>query len=143
MGADVADNAGGRLWSLDSRRSGYHRIQYVIVVENGTKWPNSGALGEYNFNSADAIVDHAVSVRAQVGGHALIWGRGRGQTYPEEVAVQVEQSDTPEDTLKQLMDEHIRTVTNHFKGRVDVWDVVNEHLSSCINASRPISRHEG
>ena len=83
-----------------------------------------------------AIVDHAVSVRAQVGGHALIWGRGRGQTYPEEVAVQVEQSDTPEDTLKQLMDEHIRTVTNHFKGRVDVWDVVNEHLSSRINASR-------
>lgn len=137
IGAAVPDNVAGREWSLDVQEK-YVPSQYnMIVVENGMKWnsliEDPDVLGIYNYTNADAIVDHAVSVGASVRGHTLIWGRGRGKTYPEVVAVQVEQSDDPEGTLKSIMEDHIRSVTTHFKGRVDVWDIVNEHLSSRID----------
>ena len=137
MGAAVPDNAKGRSWSLETQKEHVPSHYNVIVVENGMKHSNlledESILGIYNFTNADAIIDHARLVGADVRGHVLIWGRGRGTTYPEALAVQVEQSETPQETLKVLMDEHIHTVANHFRGRVDVWDVVNEHLSSMID----------
>lgn len=96
MGAAVPDNAKGRSWSLETQKEHVPSHYNVIVVENGMKHSNlledESILGIYNFTNADAIIDHARLVGADVRGHVLIWGRGRGTTYPEALAVQVEQS---------------------------------------------------
>jgi len=137
IGAAVPDNAGGREWSLDMQKKYVPSVYNMIVVENGMKWNNllldPDLLGLYNYTNADVIVDHAVSVGAQVRGHVLIWGRGRGTTFPEALALEVEAAEDPKAKLDELMQEHIKAVTAHFDGRVDVWDVVNEHLTSRIN----------
>ncbi len=78
--------------------------------------------GEYEFARADAIVDWARGAQKKVHGHVLVWCAdewnpswvtGRSWTREELLAV---------------MEDHIRTVMDHFEGRVDTWDVVNEAL---------------
>ena len=78
--------------------------------------------GQFEFGQADAIVDWARSRGKQIHGHVLVWCAdewnpswvtGRSWTREELLAV---------------MEEHIRTVVDHFEGRVATWDVVNEAL---------------
>ena len=105
-----------------------------VVAENSMKWnkllADGETLGLYNFTEADALVDYARGVKAELRGHVLIWGRFRGTTYPEAVALAVEQSNDQRETLIGIMTEHIDTVSEHFRGDVRTWDVVNEHLSA-------------
>lgn len=94
-----------------------------VVAENCMKCevihPKEGV---YDFTLADQFVDKARAAGLKVLGHCLIWHSqcapwfhydGQGHLVSPEV-------------LKQRMREHIYTVVNHFKGRVQAWDVVNE-----------------
>lgn len=74
--------------------------------------------GNFTFATADQMVDFAVANGMQVRGHALVWHR---QT-PAWVF-----SGSREQVLAR-MKSHIQTVMTHFKGRVQVWDVVNEAI---------------
>jgi len=104
-------------WDVITRHFNY------VVAENCMKCevmhPEEGV---YDFTLADKFVDKAKAAGMKVLGHCLIWHSqcapwfhydGNGKLVSPEV-------------LKKRMREHIYTIVNHFKGRVDAWDVCNE-----------------
>ena len=118
--------------------------------ENDLKWesihPREGADG-YNFGPADAYVDFGLKNHMFIVGHTLVWhgqtpnwvfagttpppppppangpggrsGRGFGYNGPRA---------TREELLQRMRD-HIHTVVGRYKGKVKVWDVVNEAVA--------------
>ena len=118
--------------------------------ENDLKWesihPREGADG-YNFGPADAYVDFGLKNHMFIVGHTLVWhgqtpnwvfagttppppappangpggrsGRGFGYNGPRA---------TREELLQRMRD-HIHTVVGWYKGKVKVWDVVNEAVA--------------
>ncbi len=94
-----------------------------VVAENCMKCevihPKEGV---YDFTLADQFVNKARAAGLKVLGHCLIW---HSQCAPWFHYDEQGNLVSPE-VLKQRMREHIYTVVNHFKGRVQAWDVVNE-----------------
>ncbi len=94
-----------------------------VVAENCMKCevvhPKEGV---YDFTLADQFVDKAKAAGLKVLGHCLIWHSqcAKWFHYDDEGKLV-----SPE-VLKKRMREHILTVMNHFRGRADAWDVVNE-----------------
>jgi endo-1,4-beta-xylanase len=118
-----------------------------ISPENDLKWalihPQEGADG-YNFGPADAYVNFGLSNHMYIVGHTLVWhgqtpswvfkgtnpppegtnapsggGFGRGYAGPR----------ASREELLQRMRDHIHTVVGRYKGKVKVWDVVNEAIA--------------
>jgi len=103
-----------------------------ITPENATKWRQmlvKGRIGEYDFSEADAIVNHAVENGVRVRGHTLVWGKFSGRTYPKALDQRIAEAEDPKAELLGVMRHHITTVMNHFRGRIQVWDCVNEPMS--------------
>lgn len=94
-----------------------------VVAENCMKCevihPKEGV---YDFTLADQFVNKARAAGLKVLGHCLIW---HSQCAPWFHYDEQGNLVSPE-VLKQRMREHIYTVVNHFKSRVQAWDVVNE-----------------
>lgn len=76
----------------------------------------------YDFTLADQFVDKAKAAGLKVLGHNLIWHSQCARWFHFDNEGKLV---SPE-VLKARMKEHITTIVNHFKGRVDAWDVVNE-----------------
>lgn len=128
-----------------------------ISPENDLKWaliqPQAGADG-YDFGPADAYVNFGLANHMYIVGHTLIWhsqtpdwvfagtnpppalnpgGAGTNSTvrgwfgrfgrggYAGQRASREE--------LLQRMHDHIQTVVGRYKGKVKVWDVVNEAVA--------------
>lgn len=72
----------------------------------------------FEFAPADALVDFAWQHDMKVRGHTLVW---HGQ-LPE----WLEQGVWSEDGWRRHLESHIRAVVGRYRGRVAVWDVVNE-----------------
>lgn len=125
-----------------------------ISPENDLKWqviqPREGADG-YDFGPADAYVNFGLSNHMYIVGHTLVWhaqtpnwvfagtnlplaatstnageapagrpfGRGFGYSGPR----------ASREELLQRMRAHIQTVVGRYKGKVKVWDVVNEAVA--------------
>jgi endo-1,4-beta-xylanase len=118
--------------------------------------PREGADG-YDFGPADAYVDFGVKNNMYIVGHTLVWHNQTPNwvfagTNPPPGAVN-SQSETnaagtnaparrrfgggfggyngpraSRDELLQRMHDHIQTVVGRYKGKVKVWDVVNEAI---------------
>jgi endo-1,4-beta-xylanase len=122
-----------------------------ISPENDLKWqliqPREGANG-YEFGPADAYVNFGLSNHMYIVGHTLVWHsqtpnwvfagtnpppsamsgdglasqpsrRGFGYAGPR----------ASREELLQRMHDHITTVVGRYKGKVKVWDVVNEAVA--------------
>src|SRR5690606_29835190 len=72
----------------------------------------------FSYGTADQMVNFATENGMQVRGHALVWHR---QT-PDWVF-----SGTSAQVLARMKN-HIQNVVQHFKGKVGIWDVVNEAI---------------
>jgi len=106
----------------------------AVVIEHHLKWaplcvaepgplPNevpSQRLGRYDFHHVDAMVDWAIQHKMKVKGHVLCWHVTSPQTILEGMS-----SKQVEEELKR----HIFTTMGHFRGRIKIWDVVNEALA--------------
>jgi len=104
-----------------------------VVVEHHLKWaplctetsnpaPGEKAadrLGRYDFHHADSIVDWALKNDMKVKGHVLLWH----VTSPK-LLEDLEPADVREQVRR-----HIFTVMGHYRGRIHLWDVVNEALA--------------
>lgn len=77
-------------------------------------------IKDYNWESADAIVDYALTINAQVHGHALIWDK----SVPNWL-IDFEGSNQE---FEELVDQYIVEVMTRYKGRVASWDVVTEAI---------------
>ncbi len=122
-----------------------------IVAENDMKWqlvhPRAGADG-YDFGPADALVEFAAQNNMELAGHTLVWhsqtpnwvfegthlpaegaesgpgpGRGNGRGF------NLNGPRASREELLERMRDHIHTVVGRYKGKVKVWDVVNEAIS--------------
>lgn len=75
--------------------------------------------GEYNFDAADRVVDWALENGMSVRGHALVWHEATPAYFLE----------GSRNDIRERLEEHVTTVVSHFRGRIGVWDVVNEVTS--------------
>lgn len=91
-----------------------------VTAEYEMKWNViEPASGSWNFATGDAIVGYAASQGMRVKGHTLIW-HGATPSWVSALA--------PGD-LRIAFETYIRTVVEHYRGRVDAWDVVNEAVA--------------
>jgi len=118
--------------------------------------PQAGTEG-YDFGPADAYVDFGVRNHMFIVGHTLVWhgqtprwvfqgtnvssaagtnefagrrpGRGFGRAPGGFGGFNLNGPHASRDELLQRMHDHISTVVGRYKGKIKVWDVVNEALA--------------
>jgi endo-1,4-beta-xylanase len=92
----------------------------IIVCENTMKWAGlRPAPGVFDFSKADAYVDFAEKNKLLIRGHNLCWH----QSVPGWVTQTISHSNA-----EQLLTEHVEKVVQHYSGRMQSWDVVNEAI---------------
>jgi endo-1,4-beta-xylanase len=105
----------------------------AIVIEHHLKWAPlcqalpgpinantpSLRLGRYDFAHCDAMVDWAIAKGMKVKGHVLCWH----VTTPDFV------EEMSSERIREELKRHIYTTMAHFRGRIKMWDVVNESLA--------------
>jgi len=121
-----------------------------ISPDNDLKWekihPRNGADG-YNFGPADAYVDFGENNGLLLVGHTLVWHNQTPDwvfagTNPPPQSAHSTNRVTPgyfkpvyagprasREELLERMRDHIHKVVGRYKGKVKVWDVVNEALA--------------
>ena len=121
-----------------------------ISPENDLKWaliqPREGADG-YDFGPADAYVNFGLSNQMYIVGHTLVWhAQTPNWVFAGTNPPPVMENDSPggrrfgrsfgyngprasREELLQRMHDHIATVVGRYKGKVKVWDVVNEAVA--------------
>lgn len=91
-----------------------------ITAEYQMKWDAiETSRGIRNFSPGDAIVAYADGVGARVKGHAFIW-HGSVPNWVNSLSAS---------ELRAAVEDHIRAVGEHYRGRLLAWDVVNEAVA--------------
>lgn len=82
----------------------------------------------FDFSRTDAQIEFAESLGLPVHGHPLLWAENA--FIPDWVQAQ------PAARAEELLRTHIRTVAERYRGRIAVWDVVNEAANDTGSAHR-------
>lgn len=91
----------------------------ALTPENAMKWDMlRPSRDRFDFADADTLVDFAHANDMLIRGHTLIW-HGQLPAWLKTGTFTAEE-------LRDILREHILTVVGRYRGRVDVWDVVNE-----------------
>ena len=77
--------------------------------------------GKWNFGPADLIVNFAKENGMRVRGHAPVWHNQTPDWF-----FKAGDRPAPRELVYERMEQHIKTVAEHFGDDVYVWDVVNE-----------------
>jgi endo-1,4-beta-xylanase len=94
-----------------------------VTAENVMKWETiEPERGELDFGLADELMAFARENRQRVRGHTLLWHNQLPSWLTEGVA----SGEITPDELREILRQHITDVVSHFRGRIDLWDVVNE-----------------
>lgn len=105
-----------------------------FTFENSMKWnktlkdAESENIFDYDFAEVDKQIDFLLQHNMRIRGHALIWGKFGGMTFPRYVQKFVDKSNNPKKALEEIIYQRVTGTVNHFKGRVKQWDVVNESM---------------
>eukprot|EP00804_Cyclotella_cryptica_P007198 CCRYP_009728-RB/>CCRYP_009728-RB protein AED:0.30 eAED:0.30 QI:190/1/1/1/0.5/0.33/3/3035/476 len=106
-----------------------------VVIEHHLKWaplcysipgpihqsaPPTTRLGRYDFHHVDTMVDFALQHNMHIKGHVLVW-HVTSPPFLEEMSG---------DQVRECVRRHIHTTMGYFRGRIHMWDVVNESLAS-------------
>lgn len=100
----------------------YARIlaeQYsILVAEGAMKWKAlRPAPDKYSFEDGNTLVAFAEEHKIKVRGHNLVWHEAIPDWFAKTVT---------KENARQFLVDHITTVCNHYKGKIQSWDVVNE-----------------
>lgn len=91
----------------------------ILTPENAMKFDQvEPEQGVYTFTDADSIVAFAKAHGMQVRGHNLVWYRN--------IPAWLAQGHFSRSQLMTILHDHISTVVSHYRGQVNIWDVVNE-----------------
>jgi len=105
-----------------------------ISPENALKWdsvhPRPGTNG-YNFAAADAYVAFGEKHHMLIVGHTLAWHNQTPRWVFQDANGRPLQRTNAADRalLLQRLHDHIQTVVGRYRGRIQIWDVVNEALN--------------
>jgi len=98
----------------------------TVTAENVMKWETLEPVrGQYNWAPAEQFMDFAASNGQLVRGHVLVWHNQLPQWLTQGVA----NGSISDTELRGILEHHVRTVVDHFKGRIWQWDVVNEAVT--------------
>ena len=105
----------------DSRYAGVLGRHFnYLTAEFEMKWDAiERSRGSRDFRGGDTIVAFGQANGMQIKGHALIWHGSVPGWLPALPAVD----------FRAAFEGHIRSVAEHFRGRVVAWDVVNEAIA--------------
>jgi endo-1,4-beta-xylanase len=91
----------------------------LLEPEDAMKWEVLRPEAQsFDFSQADRIVDFAVQHGMKVRGHTLVWHRQNPKWLTQGKYTSGE--------LAQILEQHIKRVVGHYRGKVFAWDVVNE-----------------
>jgi endo-1,4-beta-xylanase len=94
----------------------------LCVAENAFKMESlRPGRHRFDFSQADKLAAFAQTNHLRLRGHTLVWH--------SQIPWWLTHGHWTRDEALQIMEEHITTVMQHFKGQVCAWDVVNEALS--------------
>ena len=95
----------------------------ILTPENSMKMAKvQPERGRFEWTQADRIVEFAEANSMEVHGHALLW------TSSTPAWAGALGGAEHRDEIRTVMREHIAAVVSRYRGRVAVWDVVNEAL---------------
>ncbi|MBR5655900.1 MAG: endo-1,4-beta-xylanase [Prevotella sp.] len=108
----------------------------MLVAENEMK-PEAfgGQNGNFNFYTADKLVNFANRKKMVMRGHCLVWNQQSPTWISSDGGKTNDKNLTRQEALK-IMKDHITNVMQHYKGKVREWDVVNE----CLDDNQAIVR---
>jgi endo-1,4-beta-xylanase len=91
----------------------------LIEPEDAMKWEIlHRAPDGFDFVQADTVARFASEHGMKVRGHTLVWHRQNPKWLTNGKYTSRQ--------LSQILEEHVKTVVGHFRGKVYAWDVVNE-----------------
>ena len=91
----------------------------LVVAENVMKFgPTRPARDRYEFTAADQLVDFAQSHNMKVRGHNFVWHQQMPRWLTSGTFSSAE--------VAGILQDQMRAMLSHFKGKVFAWDVVNE-----------------
>jgi len=101
----------------------------MLEPEDVMKWETiHPAPDKFDFAQGDRLVEFAVAHQMKVRGHTLTWHQQNPKWLTEEAR-------TP-DQLSRILEQHIKTVVGHYRGKVFAWDVVNEAFDEGKNTGK-------
>ena len=105
-----------------------------VTPENSLKpYAVQQVEGEFVFAQPDSFVNFAVTNGLQVVGHCLLWAKD-DRTPPW--FYQDGTNTATSELLLARLQRHIETVVGRYRGRIAMWDVVNEALDDGTNFLR-------
>ncbi len=94
----------------------------IVVPEYDLKWEALRPTAEsWNFDPVDRLLAFAEKNDMKVRGHTLVWH----ESFPRWARRQLH-----EDDGLGMLEEHIHTVVERYRGKLIVWDVVNEAIDN-------------
>jgi len=91
----------------------------MVEPEDALKWEVvHPQRNEFDFSQADQILEFVTTHGMKIRGHTLVWHRQNPQWLTEGHFTSTE--------LAHILEEHIKTVVGHYRGKIFAWDVVNE-----------------
>ncbi len=98
----------------------------IVVPENELKWQwTRPAVDVYDFERMDAIAAWAEANGKALRGHTLLWHRP--QWFPEWLN-NYDYGANPVQEAERILTDHIRTLTDRYRGQITSYDVVNEAI---------------
>ncbi len=106
----------------------------ILTAENSMKpseLTRNGSVqlpeGQYNFSTADRMVNAALASNIKVVGHTLLW-------HSQIPQWQRNLASASKETALAAMKEYITDVVTHYKGQIYSWDVLNEVFPDGVRA---------
>ncbi|TIX52062.1 glycosyl hydrolase [Alteraurantiacibacter aquimixticola] len=122
-------------WSNDTSGGAIQNPQYtavvnaecgIVVPENEMKWQfTRPEVDVYDFERMDAIATWAMANGQALRGHTLLWHRP--QWFPDWLN-NYDYGANPVQEAERILVDHIRTVTDRYRGQITSYDVVNEAI---------------
>jgi len=99
-----------------------------ITPGNELKWESlQRTEGTFDFTAADRLVSFAEQRGLQVRGHTLVWHlQTPDWVFRDSAGQLLTNAPAHQALLRARMEQHIRTVAQHYGDRIATWDVVNE-----------------